>query len=80
MTNGSIMLNGINDKQVAKVFEFKTSHENQFVVTFNSQPNPQYPQQQQKTKPETTYNGFTITWGDDAGLKVVLELVNLLLQ
>lgn len=72
MTSGQITLNGISDPQVAKVFEFKTAHEGQFVVSFNSQPI------QQGNQPPT-YNSFNISWANDAGLKLVLELVGSLL-
>jgi hypothetical protein len=74
MTGGSIVLNGVKDAEVARIFEFKTAHEGQFVVGFNSQQIQQPPNQ-----PPSYYN-FTITWTTDAGLKLILELMGSLVK
>jgi len=73
MTSGNITLNGINDSQIAKIFEFKTTHGAQFVIAFNSQ------QVQQAANQPTMYNNFVLAWSNDAGLKLVLQLVGSLL-
>jgi hypothetical protein len=78
MTNGSVTLNGVTEKQLAHIIEFKVAHEGRF--QFNA---AQGPQQQIVAKgpgqtPSIVYNNETISWNDDAGLKVVLELLHAL--
>lgn len=71
MINGQITLNGIFEKQLAHVLDFKTSHEGQF--NFNGGGT----QQKAGAVPQmgSNYNNVTITWDNDQGLKTVLELV-----
>ncbi|MGC1482346.1 MAG: hypothetical protein WA789_01015 [Candidatus Acidiferrum sp.] len=70
MTSGSMILNGVTDKQLAKIIEYKASHEGLFNFSLSQT-------QQVPTPPNqpTTYNNFVILWGSDNGLKAVVELL-----
>ena len=75
MTSGSMVLNGVTDKQLAKIIEFKASHEGLF--NFNLSGIQQVPTP--PTQP-ATYNNFVMVWGNDNGLRAVLELLTSLLS
>ncbi len=75
MTSGSLVLNGVTDKQLAKIIDYKASHEGVFNFSLSQT-------QQVPTPPNqpTTYNNFVIVWGNDNGLKAVIELIASLLS
>jgi hypothetical protein len=74
--NGSLVLNGISDKELVKILEVKIKHENS--LTFN-------PQQLQTVnsniagKPVHTYNNIVLGWTQENGLEAVQEIVRFLL-
>lgn len=74
MTSGSLVLNGVTDRQLAKIIEFKASHEGLFNFSLSQT-------QQVATPPNqpAMYNNFIIGWGNDNGLRAVIELVASLL-
>jgi hypothetical protein len=69
--NGSITLNGITDKEMIRVWEFKAQNGNAF--TFN-------PQQFQLTGSPGVYNNVTFQWNGEAGLRVMHEILGYLLK
>jgi hypothetical protein len=71
MTNGSVILNGLTDKQLVTVLETKIRHEG--VVLFN----PQLIQQVQLNPPKPGVllnNNVIVGWSTEAGFKAVIEL------
>jgi hypothetical protein len=74
MTSGSLVLNGVTDKQLAAIVEFKVSPSGQF--NFNLAATQQVPVPPNQP---SIYNNFIITWANDAGLKSVVELLSTLL-
>lgn len=74
MTSGSLVLNGVTDRQLAKIIEYKAAHEGLFNFSLSQT-------QQVPTPPNqpATYNNFVLVWGADNGLKAVIELVASLL-
>jgi hypothetical protein len=69
MTNGTVTLNGITDRELVIVLEAKLHHEGQ--INFNPaqlQPVPGGTQTQ-------TYNNLMIGWNGHSGLEVVMELL-----
>ncbi len=60
MTSGTIVLNGVTDKQLAKIMEFKVSHEAQFSFALNQAQPVQLPQNQ----PAIT-NNIILAWQND---------------
>jgi hypothetical protein len=73
MTNGIISLNGLTDKQMAKLFEFKASHEGAFNYNVNAT-------QLVQAGPSTSvYNNVNLGWNGDQNLKVIMELVSILM-
>lgn len=75
MQNGNITLNGVSEKQVSKIFEFKLAHEGQF--SYNPAAMTQF-QPQQSTP--AIYNGVLIQWNNDDQFKVVLQLLSSLVS
>jgi hypothetical protein len=77
-TTGSITLNGISDKELAKIWELKAKHEGKF----NFQPNAMQPVylNNNPQQPTGKYNNVTFTWQEDAGLKVVHEVIEYILK
>jgi hypothetical protein len=83
MLNGSVIINGINDKQLRALLTVKIEHEGSLI--FNpSQLQPfqhGVPQQRpgqpppQPVNQEQLYNNAVLTWNSEAGLKAVLQLL-----
>jgi len=75
--NGSLVLNGISDKELVKILEVKIQHENS--LTFN-------PQQLGTVnanvggKSVPTYNNVVLGWAQENGLEAVQEIVHFLLR
>ena len=71
--SGNIVLNGISDKEMVRIWEFKAQHGNAF--TFN-------PQQFQSVTNQGTpyYNNVTFQWNGEAGLKIMHEVLGYLLK
>lgn len=71
MTNGSVTLNGLTDKQLVTVLEAKIRHEG--AINFN----PQLIQQAQ-TNPQKPgvliNNNVVINWANEVGFKAAIEL------
>jgi hypothetical protein len=80
MTNfsGSITVNGITDKELVKILEIKMKHEGQFFF------NPQQLQVTNVSRPglpqESVYNNAVFTWGSEAGLDAVYQIMGYLLK
>jgi hypothetical protein len=80
MTNfsGSIIVNGITDKELVKILEIKMKHEGQFFF------NPQQLQVTNVNRPgqpqESVYNNAVFTWGTEAGLDAVYQIMGYLLK
>ncbi len=89
MTNvtGNIVLNGLNDREMARIWEMKAKYGEAFNFVPNMQvipPNqmqqrPGYPQQQPHY-PFTTYNNVTFSWTNVRGLEIVHEVISYLLK
>jgi hypothetical protein len=73
--HGSITLNGISDRELGKIWEFKAKDGNKF----NFQPNALQPVLVNGVQ-QGTYNNVTFTWTDEVGFKVVHEIVGYLLK
>jgi hypothetical protein len=69
MTSGSITLNGVTDKEMGRIFDFKAAHEGQFYLKEGTQGPGQNPQGGQ-------FNNVSLTWNNGQGLKLILELVS----
>lgn len=91
MTNvtGNIVLSGLTDREMARIWEMKAKYGEAFNFVPNMQvipPNqpqqrpgyPQVPQHQQY--PYTTYNNVTFNWHDVRGLEIVHEVISYLLK
>jgi hypothetical protein len=76
--NGSITVNGITDKELVKILEIKMKHEGQFFF------NPQQLQVTNVNRPglpqESVYNNAVFTWGSEAGLDAVYQIMGYLLK
>jgi hypothetical protein len=72
MTNGNVTLNGVTEKQVAQILQFKTANEGKFVFTLMG---VQAMSTQQAGGPIITYNNVNLSWNTDANLKVLMELL-----
>jgi len=71
MTNGSVTLNALTDKQLVTVLEAKIRHEGMLFF------NPQHVQQAQCNPPRpgvTVNNNVIVTWNNEAGFKAAIEL------
>jgi hypothetical protein len=72
---GTIVVNGISDKELVKILEIKLRHEGKF--QFN-------PQQLQVTnnpnQPGSFYNNAHFSWSNEAGLEAVYEVMAYLLK
>jgi len=76
-TSGTITLNGISDKELARIWELKAKHEGKF----NFQPNVLQPILQGNQQMATgRYNNVVFTWPDDQGLKIVHEVIEYILK
>jgi hypothetical protein len=71
--SGNIVLNGITDKEMVKIWEFKAQHSTAF--SFN-------PQQFQPSGNQGTpfYNNVSFAWAGEPGLKVMHEILGYLLK
>jgi len=79
MTTGTITVSGVSEKQLADLIEFKIAHQGKFI--FNPvQAQQQATQAKPPQQPSFFYNNVIISWNDDAGLKVVIELLLSLLS
>lgn len=72
--SGQITLNGITDKELAKIWEFKARNEKSF--TF--QPNQMQPSGNQQGEP--FYNNVLFHFSSEAGLSIVNEVLQFLLK
>ena len=71
MTNGSITMNGLSDKQLVTVLEAKIRHEGKLFF------NPQHIQQVQFNPVRTgvlANNNVIVSWNDEAGFKAAITL------
>jgi hypothetical protein len=71
--NGTVVLNGINDKDLVKILEVKIRHER--IVQFNPQ-QMQVVGTQQGTQ---IYNNVVLNWQNEEGLKAVHQVISILL-
>ncbi len=73
---GQITLNGISDKEMVRIWEYKAKDGNKF--TF--QPNQLQPVNNQQQQFTGIYNNVIFSWRDDEGLKIVHEILGFLLK
>ena len=71
MGNGSIVLNGVTEKQIIEILKAQEEKKIAFNITGV---------QQAATPHGTTYGHVSINWGNDEGLKNVLALVHKVLE
>jgi hypothetical protein len=85
--NGSIVINGIDDRELVKILEIKIKHEKS--LNFNpqqlqpvpAQPPRPYPQPQpQPVIQPQQYNNAVFTWQTDEGLEAVHQVISMLLK
>jgi hypothetical protein len=72
MNAGSMNLNGVTEKQLVTILQFKLAHEGQFAFS---------PQTLQpiSNPPNVMYNNANFSWQNDEQLKLVLQLLASLL-
>lgn len=73
---GSITLNGISDKEMVRIWEYKAKDGKNF--TF--QPNAMQPLNGPQNQFTGFYNNVVFSWRDDEGLKIVHEIIGFLLK
>jgi hypothetical protein len=84
VSNGSLVLNGVNDAELVTILEVKLRHENS--LNFNPQQLQPVVQQQQPGRPQPpqvgkqAYNNVVLTWATENGLEAVQEIIHLLLR
>jgi hypothetical protein len=77
VTSGNLILNGVSEKQVAQILQFKVANEGKFSFNLTgSQPAPPPPG---SAPGAVTYNNIILSWNSDANLKIILELVSALI-
>lgn len=72
MNAGNMVVNGITEKQLITVLQFKLAHEGQF----NFSPQTLQPV---TSPPNVTYNNANFSWANDEQLKLVIQLLTSLL-
>lgn len=73
-STGTITLNGITDKELAKIWEVKARNEKAFLF----QPNQMHATGTQQGEP--FYNNVVFQWSSEAGLAIVHEVLSFLLK
>jgi hypothetical protein len=68
MTSGSMVLNGVSEKNLVTILQFKLTHEGQF----NFSPQSLQPA---SGPPNVLYNNAQLNWGNDEQLKLVIQLL-----
>ena len=71
MQPGSMILNGVTDKQLAMILEFKTTHEGTFSLNLTQVRQSQLPGQ----PAILVYDNINFSWPNDSGLKTLLQLL-----
>jgi hypothetical protein len=74
--HGSITLNGISDKEMVRIWEYKAKDGTKFLFA----PNQMQPAVGPNNQPNGTYNNVVFSWKDEIGLKVVHEIIDYLLK
>ena len=75
MQAGTMVLNGLTDKQFAAVLEFKSAHEGSFNLNLTQIQQGPAPGPVGIGAPAVVYNNVIIGWPNDAGLKTLLPLL-----
>ena len=75
---GSITLNGISDKEMVRIWEYKAKDGNKFTFL----PNQLQPVNNPQNSNQFTgiYNNVVFSWKDDSGLHIVHEILGFLLK
>ncbi|MGH9432637.1 MAG: hypothetical protein ACRD3T_13930 [Terriglobia bacterium] len=77
--NGSITINGVDDKELVAILEIKVKHEQ--ALDFNPQQlQPVLNNQTRQPIQPQTYNNAVFTWKSEDGLQAVREIVSMLLK
>lgn len=72
MTTGQLILNGISDPQLEIIIQLKAQQE----TIFHFQPEQMRPQQKVYAGPAPNgYDNVILSWTNDPGFKVILELL-----
>jgi hypothetical protein len=73
MNAGNMVVNGITERQLITILQFKVAHEGQFSFS---------PQSLQPVTPppNVTYNNAAFSWANDDQLRLVIQLLNSLLN
>jgi hypothetical protein len=80
MLNGTIVINGIDDKQLITLLRVKLQHEQSLV--FNPSGLQQVSQPQRPGQPapppnhQQAYNNAQVSWNSESGLKAVKQLLH----
>lgn len=72
--SGNIVLNGVTDEEMVKIWEFKARNDKAFHF------NPAQFQVVTANQPRTTYNNVNFTWNGESGLNVMHEILGYLLK
>jgi hypothetical protein len=75
--DGSITLNGVSDREMVRIWEYKAKDGTKFTFTPQTMHPVNDPRNQQFTG---VYNNVTFSWKDEVGLKVVHEILDYLLK
>jgi hypothetical protein len=75
--NGSLILNGLTDKDLVKLLDIKIRHEKS--LNFNPQ-QMQLTNMQTQTGQQQVYNNVVLGWSNEQGLEGVQEIVRTLLK
>lgn len=75
MQAGSMVLNGVTDKQLAAILEFKTAHEGTFTLNLTQMQQVAAAGAVGIAPPIMVYNNVIMGWPNDVGLKTLLQLL-----
>jgi len=76
--HGSVVVNGIDDKELVRILEIKTKHEKSLI--FNPQQLQTVIGAGNKPVEPQHYNNATFAWKDEEGLEAVFQIVSMLLK
>lgn len=75
MITGSVIINGVNDKDLVKILDVKIKHET--TLMFNPQ---QMQVLTQGNPPRQFYNNVNLNWQNEDGLEAVHQIISILLK
>jgi hypothetical protein len=72
---GTVVINGVNDKDLVKILDIKIKHETS--VFFNPQ---QLQAISQGNPPQQVYNNVVLNWQNEDGMEAVHQIISTLLK